>query len=474
MSINLPLVTNRVSTWAALKGKPYITVSANGISNGQSTILNDGADFGPDTMLGATSKDQYGPPYTQTAGIQEAFNYSATSPLYSIDLGHVFYPIKILAGNYNFSTPITYGIGNFPSTDDFSISITGMGYVTTSLTYSGTGNAITINSEINNVYIADFSIDNYPSGTANNLIYWNSTKGINSNVLTVENINNGYSPSSYVMYFNNVFIATIKNVVSGATYVIYIMGTGSNTGFLYMQNQIWNGTYTSIGNFNIAYISGVYNQIVVDESITMLKIINNANVAGVATNATVNSIMIENSVLGITSTPPIIINRNVQYMKLLNNTVSGTSGTLITSLNTGASLTIGTLSIDGLNNIGTQGKFIDVTNITINEYDLKNIPDGTFTNMPTQSSTNGTTAGTVSMNATEYRAKYKKYVITFSGYENDTVTNQTISFPLSFSTSAVISANNTGLTISTTTTGITITAPDNTTTYSGIIIVEGY
>jgi len=75
MSINLPLVTNRVTRWDALKGAPYITVSANGISNGQSTILNDGADFGPDTMLGATSNDQYGPPYTQTAGIQEAINY---------------------------------------------------------------------------------------------------------------------------------------------------------------------------------------------------------------------------------------------------------------------------------------------------------------------------------------------------------------------------------------------------------------
>jgi len=75
MSINLPLVTNRVTRWDALKGAPYITVSANGISNGQSTIINDGADFGPDTMLGATSNDQYGPLYTQTAGIQEAINY---------------------------------------------------------------------------------------------------------------------------------------------------------------------------------------------------------------------------------------------------------------------------------------------------------------------------------------------------------------------------------------------------------------
>jgi len=55
---------------------PYVTVSSKGISNGLSDIPNDGFDFGPDTMLGATSKDQYGPPYTQTSGIQEAGNYA--------------------------------------------------------------------------------------------------------------------------------------------------------------------------------------------------------------------------------------------------------------------------------------------------------------------------------------------------------------------------------------------------------------
>ncbi|MEM3860391.1 MAG: hypothetical protein QW478_13515 [Candidatus Micrarchaeaceae archaeon] len=61
--------------WTALSGKPYITVSAKGISNGLSSIPNDGADFGPDTLLGANSPNQYGPPYTQTSGIQEAFTY---------------------------------------------------------------------------------------------------------------------------------------------------------------------------------------------------------------------------------------------------------------------------------------------------------------------------------------------------------------------------------------------------------------
>jgi len=61
--------------YSKIQGKPYVTVSAKGISNGLSDTYNDGADFGPDTLLNATLPNQYGPPYTQTTGIQEALNY---------------------------------------------------------------------------------------------------------------------------------------------------------------------------------------------------------------------------------------------------------------------------------------------------------------------------------------------------------------------------------------------------------------
>ena len=59
-------------------GRGEITVSAKGIVTGDSNIPNDGADFGPDTMLGATASEQYGPPYTQTMGIMEAHAYAQT------------------------------------------------------------------------------------------------------------------------------------------------------------------------------------------------------------------------------------------------------------------------------------------------------------------------------------------------------------------------------------------------------------
>ena len=58
-------------------GSSGIIVSSKGVVNGLSDIPNDGSHFGPDTMLGATSPNQTGAPYTQTGGIQEAINYAS-------------------------------------------------------------------------------------------------------------------------------------------------------------------------------------------------------------------------------------------------------------------------------------------------------------------------------------------------------------------------------------------------------------
>ena len=52
-------------------GVPEITVSAKGVANGLSTEYNDGYDFGPDSYDPNSTAN---PPYTQTSGIQEAFN----------------------------------------------------------------------------------------------------------------------------------------------------------------------------------------------------------------------------------------------------------------------------------------------------------------------------------------------------------------------------------------------------------------
>ena len=99
-------------------------------------------------------------------------------------------------------------------------------------------------------------------------------------------------------------------------------------------------------------------------------------------------------------------------------------------------------------------------------------------NIFNRTTTNGTTAGTVTYSLVKWDVNYKKIMYIFNGYENDTSTNQTITLTTSLIsiTSLNITTNTTGLTITvdSTTGELTITAPDSTTTYSGIVIVEGY
>ena len=99
---NVEVITQTQTTaWTQLQGKPYILVSSKGIVNGLSNIPNDGADFGPDTTKGATAPGQYGSPYTQTSGIQEANNYSKVN-------GD---SIKLTSGQFQISQTITISHG---------------------------------------------------------------------------------------------------------------------------------------------------------------------------------------------------------------------------------------------------------------------------------------------------------------------------------------------------------------------------
>ena len=83
-------------------GKPFITVSAKGIANGLSNIPNDGADFGPDTTLNATSPSQTGSPYTQTTGINEAISYAGSQGLGKIVFGEgTFYLTNYISNPYS-------------------------------------------------------------------------------------------------------------------------------------------------------------------------------------------------------------------------------------------------------------------------------------------------------------------------------------------------------------------------------------
>jgi len=90
-----------------------------------------------------------------------------------------------------------------------------------------------------------------------------------------------------------------------------------------------------------------------------------------------------------------------------------------------------------------------------------------------QTELTGTTAGSIVYSMPYQGTIYKKFIAYASGYENDTTTAQTISFPVAFTNTPYVVTAPSGLISSTTTTSITL-ASGTTTTYTGWVIIEGY
>ena len=88
-------------------------------------------------------------------------------------------------------------------------------------------------------------------------------------------------------------------------------------------------------------------------------------------------------------------------------------------------------------------------------------------------SISGATAGTVSYSQLNIGG-IKIMFLYFNGYENDTTTNDTITFPIAYvNAPTAIAGNSTLPAMNQTTTVLSITSPDATTTYTGTAIVMG-
>ena len=91
----------------------------------------------------------------------------------------------------------------------------------------------------------------------------------------------------------------------------------------------------------------------------------------------------------------------------------------------------------------------------------------------TSGSLAGTTAGTVTYRQIDLGG-VKVMVLYFDGYENDTTTNQTITFPIAYNNAPTVAVGNSTLpAFTTSTTALTITAPDATTVYTGFVLIIG-
>ena len=176
--------------WKSINGKPHLTVSDKGISNGLSHKINNGADFGPDTTLGAMSPNQIGPPYSKTSGIQEYVNYVST--LWQYNPGSSFGIIylspssryvlnaDVVFPNFVYSSPIISTWAVIGAGTNFNTEIT----LDTGCTYgldfsnlqpdSGSGANVILNNFTIRALVSGLTSHvnaNLPSGSGNNGIY---------------------------------------------------------------------------------------------------------------------------------------------------------------------------------------------------------------------------------------------------------------------------------------------------------------
>ncbi|MFP3191243.1 MAG: hypothetical protein RXR31_07960 [Thermoproteota archaeon] len=619
--------------YSKIQGKPYVTVSAKGISNGLSDTYNDGADFGPDTMLNATSPNQYGPPYSNTWGIQEAVNYIAANGGGTVILkagtyiwGASTQSVNVKPGvtimgegidatiiqveNSSVQTTIPFGLNSYTR-------ISGISFI---MSYNNNPNytpsAIIIGPPTSHVeidhcsfdqqavawyiqFLATFNSSSPPTGYItdvrihDNIIHGNTPNGgseaiIVSNADGVEIYDNyfyndttttntdnsllavydysrnvsvhdnyfyfGATNGGPVVYFsdalncefvNNIIYSTIQN--SSAP----VLGVFNSTQHLKISNNIVYGTnfgvnlntfaaFVSFGllssasgavqngaggpDGNVSQNAGwndfitIENNVVIGlnavfgtsfngyQNFTFLKV--EGNVWGTLRGDGIPSGSIMSQNWGT-----IIYRNNIQISDLLIGPgaignfspwfwLGGTSSYVIENAiiednrfpyatnepSSPSSSQLNNVTLQYITNLifrnnllgGSGQNSVGITNyLNVSNVSQAVIEDNwaidKSPNVPLLSTVvNGPTAGTVYVEEVNYRSNYKKAIFNFNGYENDTTTNQTINYPLPFSTTAAITANNTGLTISASTSGITITAPNSTTTYSGIVIVEGY
>ena len=232
-----------------------ITVSPKGIANGLSTIPNDGADFGPDSMLNTASPAQYGPPYTQTTGIQEAWNYafaSATTDFPNSDNKPGAYwmkPILLLDGWFNLYQQVVLD----PQVNIANPKMIGSGTMSTYVYWNFNNHAIIINPSNSNIIYSAIEIgymQPQPGGNVAGNVGFFATLWTSSNSAYQTNTIQSYdmalaSGDAYVFYLLGIQQAVFCNLES------YNSGNGS--GGFYIENC--SGGVWAIG---CPYISSNY------------------------------------------------------------------------------------------------------------------------------------------------------------------------------------------------------------------------
>lgn len=503
MSENIPyIIAENGYYYVAYKEKvkvPEVVVSSKGVANGLSEEYNDGWDFGPDSYS-PTSTSAI--PYTQTAGIKEAILtgkhvvvlegvyqiYEEIVPNNILDIefgGFGLVDISTLDTPQCYIQQNTAGLNIIHVTQPLDVlKVKGLaGVFATGL--SSTGHVFFIDAKI--------WLDAHPPTDLSQ-----TTMAGSFQLTDIYGANQ--DQNHYVLYLDNVLDGNIHNVFGSGYGGFYHFGTyipssatvGLNSGNFTMSgywqyNNIANST--SPCNVNVIDYSCISNQSGINSKINLITnrgSFIDINFSAIASGiAAINFQTMTNSVgaqlitlLHATAddndtTPSgqellfnIPFTQGIEYIEIGAHPTGA-----VYSPNTGSATYIGadlqfTSTSNTQSKLITNGFFNFLAPVQFTYYIDSSI---------SQTTVDGTTAGTVVYSQPFAGTSYKKVIFYFNDYENDTTTDQTISPPAGFTTIAAIIVNTTGLTITVASNGtITITSPDSTTTYSGIVIVEGY
>ena len=341
---NVEVITQtQTTTWVQLQGKPYIAVSSKGIFNGLSTIPNDGADFGPDTTLGATALGQYGGTYTTTTGIQEAINYSYSTGY--VNLNNMPVKVMLSSGKFTINDPIS--LSPVSAAYQAVFELYGSGENTTTIYASGASSFFTIgNSTLGNITFHDIAFWEDNSSTAsyfisstnlNNVIQlWfdNSAIQLGNNSITFLNL-----PSTGDMEINFVNSVLIGNVTFTGSEPVPITFLGSligQTGNVFT----FDLSHSKFVNFFGSWLAGNIN---ITDQPALLNIIGTlvSSIAGSYFITTVGGsiIYILNSTLSFStsSTGYVVYTSNGNtFVKMEGGYVAGGSSIYLCQINTDA------------------------------------------------------------------------------------------------------------------------------------------
>ena len=472
----IPYVIQEGALWyVAYKEKnpyvPYITVSAKGVANGLSTEYNDGYDFGPDSYNPSVTS---GVPLTQTSGIQEAMVYALANNI-SIQMSSGIFDLTNATIHSSSTGQNPYIIGITGSVEN-KMSI---------LEIRGTNSAGTFTEAL--------ASSDMVSGT---IIYC----GANTTALTdmIQIFSNGQSTYPITLKLSDITLRTHEGAYTNALNCEYAAS-------LYLQGIVNVDTDATVfpptptNSYGIIFplpATSSYSsaEIIIAQGYTTAVAIGpHAHINILLIDAIINAVSVGTSAVTSIGYASSIEWIDIQYCATVivayanvalhiggityGDGTSSQSGSYANSANNNNTA----LVHDVNGNLYGDLLFIPypTTGFPAGPNQLQNVNALHFivkstTNLITQTTVSGTTAGSFIASEPISEPTYKKVIIYLDGYENDTTTAQTYTFPVAFSTIAEITSNTASVpVVSTSLTEFSI-APDTTTAYTGIIVIEGY